>query len=655
MAALLAFAAVLWISLSSQGGGAQVVHQGPPLSSTGLLSGFAREQGLAPKSPTDASELPAQGAALPSSEVRRRQAAGTDVKVNQDFSLRPQNETSIAVNPWSPNMLVAGANDYRLGAPIGAAFYTSFDGGYTWSDGIPPYPLLAATRGPGSEVEFLEPPFGTGDPVLGFGRARAASAGLAPNTPVVYYAYLGVSASFCEHGIFVSRSTNGLLWARPVVPPLMPPDGLFTPIYWSDAGNCDVFNDKPWLAVDTSGGPHDGRVYVTWSRFVFEAGRYRESPILMSYSDDNAETWASPIEISGSSQSLCPNQVEEPTPEPTQPPTPEPTATPTQEPTQGPGEGHPVTPSPTPTALGQVRFPTALPATGQARADRAGEPRCNESQFSSAVVGPDGTLYVAFINQQAQGEADGFRNQYLLTKVDPDTLAVSGPYPVANMIDGENDFPVNAVGLPTLCNSNFRLNSAGNLAIDPSDPTGNTLYVVFIDNRNGSSFPSSTQVTQQPADSFACPRGTTTDTDVFIVKSTDGGVTWTNPATHSPGALRVNQDALGNGKDQWFPFAAVAPDGRLDVVFYDRRADPFNRSAHVYLGRSHDGGATWTEIRLTEVPSNMNWAFDDGLFIGDYNGIAIAPDGTSYPFWTDARNGIPLIRQSDVMMDTVPP
>jgi len=651
---VLALALVVLLAVLPEGGGAQALHHGPPLSSTGLFSGFAREQGLAPKSLIDVSRLPAEAVVLPSRETRRLQTAA-GVKVNQDFSLRPQNETSIAVNPWSPNMLVAGANDYRLGAPIGAAFYTSFDGGYTWSDGIPPYPLLAATRGQSDEVEFLEPPFGTGDPVLGFGRARAAGSGLTPDTPVVYYAYLGVSASFCEHGIFVSRSTNGLLWARPVVPPLMPPDGLFTPIYWSDAGNCDVFNDKPWLAVDTSGGPHDGRVYVTWSRFVFEAGRYRESPILMSYSDDNAETWASPIEISGSSQSLCANQVEEPTPEPTPAPaasaTPEPTAASTRAPTGA----RPVTPSPTAAALGQVRFPTALPATGQALAAPAGERRCNESQFSSAVVGPDGTLYVAFINQQFQGEADGFRNQYLVTKVDPDTLAVSGPYPVANMIDGENDFPVNAVRLPTLCNSNFRLNTAGNLALDPSDPTGNTLYVVFVDNRNGSSFPSSTQVTQDPADSFACPRGSTTDTDVFIVKSTDGGVTWTNPATAGPSPLRVNQDVPGNGKDQWFPFAAVAPDGRVDVVFYDRRGDPFNRSAHVYLARSHDGGATWTEVRVTGVSSNMNWAFEDGLFMGDYNGMTIGPDGTSYPFWTDARAGTPLLRQSDVMMDAVPP
>jgi len=595
LALLAALALLLPVSLLGGESRAQPPYDGPPLSSIALLSRFAQEQGIAPRSVTEDPQPLTEAAALPAETIAGLQAAGADTKVNQDFSLRPQNETNIAVNPWSPNMLVAGANDYRLGAPIGAAFYTSFDGGFTWNDGIPPYPLLATTRGEDYRVRFLEPPFGTGDPVLAFGRARAGSPGLTAGTTVVYYAYLGVSASFCEHGIFVSRSTNGLLWTRPVVPPLLPPQGLFTAIYSSDTKDCDVFNDKPWLAVDTSSGPHSGRVYVTWSRFAFNRGRYQESPILMGYSDDNGQTWSDPIEVSGFSRALCPEQI-----------------------------------------------------SGK-------EGRCDESQFSSAVVSPDGTLYVAFINQQFRGAADGFRNQYLVSTVDPDTLAVSGPYRVAGLIDGEDDFPVNALGLPTLCKSNFRLNTAGNLALDPSDASGNTLYLVFADNRNGSSFPSPTQVTQEPADSFDCPPGTTTDADVFVLKSTDGGETWKNPADGSPSPLRVNQDTPGNGKDQWFPFAAVAPDGRVDVVFYDRRNDPLNRFTHAYLARSHDGGATWTDIRLSQLPSNMNWAFQNGLFIGDYNGMAITPDGTSYPFWTDARNGNPLIRQSDVMLDIVPP
>lgn len=586
----LAIALAVCLGTSTRDGEAQALRKGPPVSAVGLLSAFARENGLAAGSP-EAPIGDVGDGSLPATGGAAQAASAGDIRVNQDFSLRPQNETTIAINPWSPNMLVGGANDYRLGNPVGAAFYTSFDGGATWHDGFPPFPLLAATSGHGKPLQ--ETPFGTGDPVIAFGQAREVPGGPARGTTLAYYAYLGVSSSFCQHGIFLSRSTNGLLWTRPVTPPLLPPNGLFTPVYWDRAENCSVFNDKPWLAVDTSGGPHDGRVYVTWSRFTFAHRKYKESPILMAFSDDNGQTWSAPVEVSGYSRDLCRNQV------------------------SGPA-GH-----------------------------------CDESQFSNVVVGSDGAVYVAFLNQQYRGAEDGFRNQYLISRVDPDTLAVSGPYKVADLVDGDNDLPFGSSGKPTLCNSNFRLNTAGNLVADPTDPAGLTLYLVFADNRNGSSFPRGTLVTQQPPDSFSCPGGLNTDTDIFIVKSTDGGISWRDPQTGLASPLRVNRDVAG--KDQWFPFAAVAPDGRIDVVFYDRRDDPFNRFASVYLARSYDGGSTWTERKVSSSFSNMNWAFDGGVFIGDYNGLAVGPDGTSYPFWTDARSGTSSSRQSDVFMGIVSP
>lgn len=602
------------LTLLPTGGVTASDRAGPPLSNTALLSRFAREHGLAPKIAPDVSQ-PVAAPEQDTGAAAHPAGGGTpEIKLNQDFSKAPQNETTVAINPSSPNEILAGANDYRLGVPVGAAFYTSFDGGSSWTDGFPPFPLLAgppahqadSNSGTGTSNgepdaphmgfgQFTEPPSGTGDPVLAFGRARPGSGDLLTGASVAYYAYLGVSASFCEHGIFVSRSTNGLTWTRPAVPTLLPPNGLFTAVYWDQTDDCSVFNDKPWIAVDRSGGPHDGRVYIVWARFVYGDDGFRQSTIEMTYSDDNAETWSRGVNVSGVSSQLCPAQVSGP-----------------------PG-------------------------------------RCDESQFATAVVAPGGDLYVAFLNQQAHGAEDGFRNQYLLTKVNPDTLEVSAPHRAATMTDGHFDFPESGLGQATLCNSNFRLNTAGNLAIDPSDPSGKTLYIVFADDRNGSSFPDSPQVTQSPPDSFSCPPGTKTDTDIFIVKSADGGVTWNNPQTNQPEALRVNQDQLHNGKDQWFPFAAVGADGHISVVFEDRRDDIFNRLANVYLARSSDHGATWTETRLTSVSSNLNWAFDNGQFIGDYNSVAISPDGTSYPTWIDARDGTPSQRQSDVYIGIVSP
>jgi hypothetical protein len=643
------FILLFLLVFASAEGRAFARNPAPPLSNTAMLSRFAHENRLTSQDvpPPPGSDPPPETGELaqadpfpadtqPAARVETANANPQpddvsvqgvaqlfDIRANQDFSRAPQNEPTIAVNPTSPNMIVAGGNDYRLGVPTGAAFYSSFDGGATWTDGILPFPLLAGPRplpepSSGAAIDevpnqrqryryrisepislaaanqFVEPPFGTGDPVIAFGRGRAGSSDpLLTGKSIAYYAYLGVSASFCEHGIFVTRSTDGLAWEQPIVPPLFPPQGFFTPVYWDQLDDCSVFNDKPWIAVDRSGGPHNGRVYVVWARFLYDAAEFQQSTVEMAYSDDNAETWSRPINVSGASQELCPAQV------------------------------------------------------------RGREGMCDESQFATAAVGPDGTLYVAFINQQAQGEADGFRNQYLVTSVDPDSFERSGPYRAASMVDGARDLPVNALGQATLCNSNFRLNTAGNLAIDPSDPTGQTLYIVFADNRNGSEFGEDVMVSQQPADSFVCPDGKTTDLDIFIVRSTDGGATWHNPATGLPGDLRVNQDPPGS--DQWFPFAAVSPTGRVSVVFNDRRDDFFDRLANAYVATSDDGGATWSEARASSASSNLNWAFDRGFFMGDYNALAFAPDGAGYAAWCDSRSGTPQVRQSDIYTAILPP
>ena len=42
---------------------------------------------------------------------------------------------------------------------------------------------------------------------------------------------------------------------------------------------------------------------------------------------------------------------------------------------------------------------------------------------------------------------------------------------------------------------------------------------------------------------------------------------------------------------------------------------------------------------ISDVPSNFDYAFGAGVFIGDYNGTSIGPDNQAYGFWTDARNG----------------
>jgi hypothetical protein len=74
--------------------------------------------------------------------------------------------------------------------------------------------------------------------------------------------------------------------------------------------------------------------------------------------------------------------------------------------------------------------------------------------------------------------------------------------------------------------------------------------------------------------------------DVSLVRSTDGGETWTPP-------IRVNQDPAGSAW-QWFGTLSVAPDGRLDVVWNDTRSDSSGVISELYYAYSTDEGDSWS-------------------------------------------------------------
>ena len=113
------------------------------------------------------------------------------------------------------------------------------------------------------------------------------------------------------------------------------------------------------------------------------------------------------------------------------------------------------------------------------------------------------------------------------------------------------------------------------------------------------------------------------DLDIFCATSTDGGKKWSEP-------VRVNDDAVHNGAEQFFQWLAVDPvDGSANVVFYDRRGDPKNRKQTVTLARSTDGGRSFKNYAWTTEPFEAG-----GVFFGDYSGIA-AFGGRVYGIWTE--------------------
>lgn len=123
------------------------------------------------------------------------------------------------------------------------------------------------------------------------------------------------------------------------------------------------------------------------------------------------------------------------------------------------------------------------------------------------------------------------------------------------------------------------------------------------------------------------------DPDILLSRTTDQGLTW------SP-FIRVNQDALANGKSQDMVWATYNEQGHIAVVWRDRRNDPgtgFFVSSEIYGAVSKDGGLTFPdEFALSSVPA----AFDSILLESgnDILGVEFCGD-TVYAAWGDVRTG----------------
>lgn len=127
------------------------------------------------------------------------------------------------------------------------------------------------------------------------------------------------------------------------------------------------------------------------------------------------------------------------------------------------------------------------------------------------------------------------------------------------------------------------------------------------------------------------PDGRYGDTDIFAIRSRDGGTTWGR-------RVRINDDAPANGHWQFQPAISVAPNGRIDVFFYDRRNDPREYRIDAFLARSTNG-ITWRNFRLTQRMWNpAAGAQGPTQFIGDYQAV-LALDGQTIALWTDTRTG----------------
>lgn len=143
----------------------------------------------------------------------------------------------------------------------------------------------------------------------------------------------------------------------------------------------------------------------------------------------------------------------------------------------------------------------------------------------------------------------------------------------------------------------YRANGLPVTACDVSSgPYRGNIYINWTDQRNG-----------------------TLDTDVWLIKSTDGGDTWGT-------VKRVNDDPAG--KQQFFTWMTIdQTNGYLYFVYYDRRNYTGNQT-DVYMARSTDGGETFTNFKVSE----SSFTPTSGTFFGDYTNIT-AHAGRVRPIW----------------------
>ncbi len=183
----------------------------------------------------------------------------------------------------------------------------------------------------------------------------------------------------------------------------------------------------------------------------------------------------------------------------------------------------------------------------------------------------------------------------------------------ASFTANENAFNAQGIRTASFNGWGVRINDFPRISIDKSGgPRNGWIYVVHP------------QINLAPAG---------TDPDIILNKSTDGGLTWST-------GTRVNQDAMNNGKVQWFPAVNVDAYGGVNVIYYDNRYwANSGDSCTVFLARSIDGGNTWTENKLADHAFKPKpQAGMAGGYMGDYIGVT-SGNNKVWGIWMDDVTG----------------
>jgi hypothetical protein len=129
------------------------------------------------------------------------------------------------------------------------------------------------------------------------------------------------------------------------------------------------------------------------------------------------------------------------------------------------------------------------------------------------------------------------------------------------------------------------------------------------------------------------------EASILFVRSTDGGQSWTP-------AVRLDDDQVPLDT-QFTPQINVAPNGRVDVVWYDFRLQ-HGFAPDVYYTHSSDDGATWApNQRITDRSIDFNFGVSTNSDMRQPPGVASA-DQYAAVGWVDPRLADDLTQTQDV-------
>jgi elongation factor P hydroxylase len=148
---------------------------------------------------------------------------------------------------------------------------------------------------------------------------------------------------------------------------------------------------------------------------------------------------------------------------------------------------------------------------------------------------------------------------------------------------------------------------AGNIVFgEPINPEGLVGQVFLAVDRSGTSTDNNVYVLASVQ-----PSGFTNESDVMFVRSTDAGHTFSAPR-------RINDDPVNHSKWHWFGTLSVAPNGRIDAVWFDTRNAANNTTTQLFYSYSADGGRTWSPNVAVSHSFNPFVGYPNQNKIGDY-------------------------------------